>query len=152
MKQFFKFLGWIVGILSFLIIRQFLFYSIESLGITTYIDYGETTCFTTRFYDVCEDGAGTDIAFFFAGLAAVLSIGLGNIIHDRKFPPFSSSKKSRLTYNTWLVSLLVLSMIGLFVLLVLGPDIGIWVNVILTIIVATYGYKYIQQGSNENEE
>ena len=94
MEKFFNIAGWIIGIISFYPIRNFLFLSIQSFGIDTYIDYGEEVCFQRgagrSSWEDCDDGTGTDISIFFGVLAAVLATGLGNIIHSRKFPPFSS--------------------------------------------------------------
>ena len=147
MEKFFNIAGWIIGIISFYPIRNFLFLSIQSFGIDTYIDYGEEVCFQRgagrSSWDDCDDGTGTDISIFFGVLAAVLATGLGNIIHSRKFPPFSSTYSGKVIYATWLVCSLLVCMTSFFVLLIVGPDYGTYINFIFAAVVAYYGYQYV---------
>ena len=153
MKRFFNIAGWIIGIVSFLFIRGVLVNSIESLGIITYIDFGEEVCVTVgsgpTSYEDCNEGGGTDIAFYFGIFSAVLAVGLGNIIHERSFPPFSDSHKGKITYLTWLVCSLLICMTCLFVLLVVGPKIGVWINFVFAAVIAYYGYQYIDNTVND---
>ena len=151
--KFFTWTGIAVGIISFFFIQQFFFTSIESLGITTYIDYGEEVCFQRgagrSSWEDCSDGSGTDIALFFSILSGVLALGLGNVIASKTFPPFSYSPLGKQKYLTVLVCCLLLCMTSLFVLLVLGPDIGTWINFVLAIGIAYYGYNYMQNIKEE---
>jgi len=148
MEKFFNIAGWIVGIISFFVVKEFLLLSVESLGIMTYIDYGEEVCFQkgvgSSSWEDCSEGAGTDIALFFGVLSGVLAAGLGNIIHSRNFPPFSRTNKEKLTYATWLVCSLLVCMTSFFVLLIIGPDLGTWINFGFAAVVAFYGYGYIE--------
>ena len=154
MEKFFNIAGWTVGIVSFFFIREFLFVSIESFGIVTYIDYGEEVCFQRgsgrTSWEDCDDGSGTDIALFFGILSGVLAVGLGNIIHSRNFPPFSSTNSGKITYATWLVCSLLVCMTSFFVLLIVGPDFGTWINFGLAAIVAYYGYQYVENSPRDD--
>jgi hypothetical protein len=154
MEKFFNIAGWIVGIISFFYIREFLFVSIESLGIVTYIDYGEERCFQRgagpTSWEECEDGSSTDIALFFGILSTILAVGLGNIIHSRNFPPFSSTYSGKITYATWLVCSLLVCMTSFFVLLIIGPDFGTWINFGLAAIIVYYGYQHVQNLSKDD--
>ena len=147
MEKFFNIAGWIIGIISFYPIRNFLFLSIQSFGIDTYIDYGEEVCFQRgagrSSWEDCDDGTGTDISIFFGVLAAVLATGLGNIIHSRKFPPFSSTHSGKVIYATLLVCSLLVCMTSFFVLLIVGSDYGTYINFIFAAVVAYYGYQYV---------
>ena len=155
MEKFFNIFGWLVGIISFFFFREFLFVSIESFGILTYIDFGEEVCFQRgagqTSWEDCDDGAGTDIALFFGILSAVLAAGLGNIIHSRNFPPFSSTNLGKITYVTCLVCSLLVCMTSFFVLLIVGPDFGTWINFGFSAIVAYYGFQYIGNLPNDDQ-
>ena len=148
MEKFFKITGWIVGIFSFGFIATFFQELIESFGVQTYIDFGEEVCVQKgsgrTSWEDCDDGSSTDISFFFNVLSTVLATGIGNIIHSRQFPPFSSTNSGKIGYAICLFCSLLVCMTSFFVLLVIGPDIGVWVNTGIVITVAYYGYKYYE--------
>ena len=148
--NFFKIAGIIVGIVSFFFVREFFALSLESLGISTYIDYGEEVCIIgVGGYEDCDTGTGTDIALFFGILSAVIAIGIGNIIYSKNFPPFSSSNKEKITYLTWLICSLIVSMTGVFIILIFGAESGSWINLVIAAIIAYYGYQHVSNLPND---
>ena len=154
--KFFLGIGIIVGFFSFFYIQNFFLSALENLNFTTYIDYGEEVC-TQRgagrtSWEDCDEGSGTDIAIYFGILSGVLAFGLGNMIFQRKFPPFFHNpsdkfytRTAKQTYYTWLICSLLICVMSLLVFKVFGPDIGEYISFVITIIIIFIGYNVYQK-------
>ena len=148
LDKFLLILSWIIGIISAAFISYFFSSSMESFDIATYVDYGEEVCSQrgvgSTSYIECDDGYTTDIQTFFNLLSVVIASGIGNIIYRRKFPPFSNTNSGKITYLTILGCTLLVCMTSFFVLLVVGPDFGRYINFAFAAAVAYYAYKYTE--------
>ena len=142
-------LAWIVGIISALAIYSFLENTVNSLGILTYIDYGEEVCQgvgsgQTSWVD-CDTGSSTDISLGIIVLSITLATALGNMIKNRSLMPFSNSEEGKIAFFIILISVLLWISVGIIVLLLAGQEIGVWINFILLCGVGYYAYQFNEQ-------
>ena len=144
----FHILGWIVGIAAFYLLQNLLFSGVESLGITTYIDFGREVCTDTGggpySYEQCSDGRTTDISFGLLAFALLIAIGIGNMVYNRAIIPFSNSEKGKLLYFTALVCVLLWISTGIIILQLAGDSIGERINLGTLALIAYFGYKHYE--------
>ena len=149
MKTFRLVLSIVIGIIAFLVIRENLIHQLGLIGIETFIDYGKDVCVQRGFgrasWDECMNGAGTDISFFFGTLAAVIAVGIGNIVLDGKFPPFSTTDKGKKVYAAWLIGSLLISMTSVFIALIFSSEYSKWINFAIAAAVAYFGFEYVKK-------
>ena len=145
-ERAFDIAAWICSIAFFFFFYGLLFDVIDSVGVETYVDYGEEVCVYRgsgrSSYEDCSDGHVTDVGWSFGILTLVLSIGLYHMIRYREFPPFKTRLESQLTFHVWLICSLLASMTSFFVMIIVGDEYGGWVNLVVTGSIVYYGYKF----------
>jgi len=142
----FHILGWIVGIAAFSLLDILLFSGVESLGITTYIDFGREVCTTSGAGDSsveqCSDGRSTDISIGLVTLSLLVASGIGNMVYNRTTTPFFEIRKG---YFTALVCVLLWTSIGIIILQLAGHSIGRWINLGTLALIAYFGYRHYEK-------
>ena len=146
----FHIFGWIVGIAVFSILSTILSGGVESLGITTYIDFGRELCTYTSAgpaYEICRYGRETDISFGLLAFSLLIAVGIGNMIYSKTTAPFSNSEKGKLLYFTALICVLLWISIGIIILQLAGDSIGRLINLGTLALITYFGYKHYEKNS-----
>ena len=142
-KTIFQVIGWIVGIILFFFLRNFLSAAVESIGIVTYIDFGEMICTTQgsgRYsYEDCSYGTGTDISIGLGAISSLVAYAVGNTIYNRSL--FPRTKQQKLTFFTAFVCLLLWTSISIVILLI-TDKVGVYINFVIGALIAYGGYKF----------
>ena len=82
LKNMRYFFSWVVGIIIFILMLAVEDFLRGVMGLTTYIDYGETIIIEHRYYEEEVDGHYTGIGYFFKYIALWVAIRGGMAIYD----------------------------------------------------------------------
>ena len=85
-------ISWVVGILLFILMFMLQEFLGDKLGITTYVDYGETVIVSNRYYEEEFEGQYTVIGWFFGYLSFVVAIRGGMAVFYGKINANVSKK------------------------------------------------------------
>jgi len=144
MNKVFGTLGTIIGIIAFVFIARFLDGTVESLGVITYVDFGEERCVTSgggRYsYEDCSDGSSTDIGIAIMVLSLMISGYLGLAITTRRLNIFEHPN-SKLLYFTIFICLIAY----IFVATVLLQLDLYWLSLIALGGIGYLGWQYYEK-------
>ena len=149
-EKFREISAWVVSVVFFFVAQMFFLDAVGSVGIETYIDYGEVICVDrgvgSSSWEECSDGSSTDIALFFRVFCLVLAVGLWHMIRFRTWVPFSGhGRHTQIHFFAWLIGSLTVSMISFFVLSIIGRPFGPWINAVIAIVTLYCGYRYVNK-------
>lgn len=104
MNKVFGTLGTIIGIIAFVFIGRFLDGTLESLGVITYVDFGEERCVVSGggHYEDCSDGSSTDIGIAIMALSLMISGYLGIAIAKRRLNIFEQPNAKLLFFTIFI--------------------------------------------------
>ena len=144
MNKVFGTAGIIIGIIAFVFIARFIDGTVESLGVITYIDYGEERCVMHgggRYsYDDCSDGSSTDIGIAIMVLSLMISGYTGLAIAARRLNIFEHPN-SKLVYFTIFICLVAY----IFVATVLLQLDLYWLSLIAMGGIGYLGWQYYEK-------
>jgi hypothetical protein len=144
MNKVFGTLGTIIGIIAFVFIARFLDGTVESLGVITYVDFGEERCVISgggRYsYEDCSEGSSTDIGIAIMVLSLMISGYLGLAIAARRLNIFEHPN-SKLLYFTIFICLVVY----IFVATVLLQLDLYWISLIAMGGIGYLGWQYYEK-------
>jgi hypothetical protein len=145
-KTIFQVIGVVVGIILFFFLRNFLSAAVQSIGIVTYIDFGEMICTTKYAYEDCSYGTGTDISVGLGAISSLVAYAVGNTIYNRSL--FPRTKQQKLTFFTAFVCLLLWTSISIVILLIVDKA-GVYINFVIGALIAYGGYKFHENQADD---
>lgn len=104
MNKVFRTAGTIIGIIAFIFIARLIDGTVESLGVLTYVDFGEERCVVSGggYYEDCSEGSSTDIGVAIMALSLMISGYLGLAIATRRLNIFEHPNAKLLFFTAFI--------------------------------------------------
>ena len=143
-QKFLNVSGWVIGIILFLTIDYGLEALMNSIGVTTYIDFGKEVCTMQGVgqtsYEDCSDGTSTDIGISIMFLSAMIGGYIGTALATRKLYIFKQNE-SKLMFITIFKCLVAYIIVGS---IILQFDLY-WLSLVTMIGIGFLGYHHYER-------
>jgi len=134
--------AWTIGIVSCVVIVKFFNILLQSIGVPTYIDFGETITVTLgsgrESYDEDINGEFTTVGTAFNFLSLMFAARIGMAVHSRRLNG-GVSKKGNIDFIVWTVGIAIFGIMGAILFKIFNSSDSNFLNILKNILELTIG-------------